>query len=158
MVKPIPEHLHTVTPRLIVNDGAAAIDFYTRAFGAYEVGDSFTGSNGELIHGEIRIGDSIIMLTEDSDPASEAPAKSPVALGGCVSAVMVLYWDDVDGAWTRALDAGAEVIYPLSDQFYGEREGRLRDPFGQQWMMAQHIEDVSPDEVRRRTAAMFGSQ
>lgn len=156
-VPPVPAHLRTVTPRLVVNDGAAAIEFYRRAFGAEEVGESFTGPDRALIHAEIRIGDSIVMITEDADPESAAPAKSPEALGGFVSAIMALYWEDVDGAWSRALEAGAEVIYPLADQFYGERGGRLRDPFGQQWMMSQHIEDVSPDEMNRRAAAMFDS-
>jgi PhnB protein len=156
-VRPVPEHLLTVTPRLVVSDGAAAIDFYKRAFAAEEVGEPFAGPNGELIHAEVRIGDSIVMITEDSDPASEAPAKAPQALGGFVTAVMALYWEDVDSAWARALGAGAEVIYPIADHFYGERGGRLRDPFGQQWMMSQHIEDVSPEEMNRRAAALFDS-
>jgi PhnB protein len=152
-VNPIPEHLHTVTPRLVVRDGAAAIDFYRRAFGAKELGDQFTGPNAELIHAEIRIGDSVVMITED---AVDGPVRSPDRLGGMVSCVMSLYWDNVDAAWERAVSAGAEVIYPLEDQFYGERGGRLRDPFGQQWMMSQHIEDVSPEEISRRAAALFG--
>ena len=154
-VKPVPEHLRTVTPRLVVRDGSAAIGFYLEAFGAEEVGERFTGPNGEVIHAEVRIGDSVVMITEDSDP--EAPARSPDSLGGLVSAVMALYWERVDAAWERAVAAGAEVIYPLADQFYGERGGRLRDPFGQQWMMSQHIEDVSPEEVNSRAAALFGS-
>jgi uncharacterized glyoxalase superfamily protein PhnB len=139
----------------VVSDGVAAIDFYKRAFGAEEVGEPFTGPNGEVIHAEVRIGDSVVMITEDSDP--EAPAKSPEALGGFVTAIMALYWEDVDSAWTRALDAGSEVLYPIADQFYGERGGRLRDPFGHQWMMSQHIEDVSPEEMNRRASAFFGS-
>jgi len=77
-------------------------------------------------------------------------------VGGLVTCVMALYWEDVDAAWTRAVAAGAEVLYPLEDRFYGERGGRLRDPFGHQWMMSQHIEDVSPEELRRRAAAVFG--
>lgn len=154
-VRAVPEHLRTVTPRLVVSDGVAAIDFYKRAFGAEEVAEPFTGPNGEVIHAEVRIGDSVVMITEDSDP--EAPAKSPEALGGFVTAIMALYWEDVDSAWTRALDAGSEVLYPIADQFYGERGGRLRDPFGHQWMMSQHIEDVSPEEMNRRASAFFGS-
>jgi PhnB protein len=97
------------------------------------------------------------MITVDADRASEAPARSPEALGGFVTAVMALYWEDVDSAWARALDAGVEVVYPIADQFYGERGGRVRDPFGQQWMLSQHIEDVSPDEMNRRAAALFNS-
>jgi PhnB protein len=154
-VNPVPEHLHTVTPRLVVRGGAAAIDFYRDAFGAEELGERFTGPNGQVIHAEVRIGDSVVMITEESDP--DGPAKSPQSLGGAVSAIMALYWEDVDAAWERALAAGAEVIFPLADQFYGERGGRLRDPFGQQWMLSKHIEDVSHDEMNRRAAELFGS-
>jgi PhnB protein len=154
-VRPIPEHLRTVTPRLVVRNGAAAIEFYGKAFGAEELGERFTGPGGEVIHAEVRIGDSVVMITEESD--DDAPAKSPQSLGGVVSAITALYWEDVDAAWDRALAAGAEIMYPLADQFYGERGGRLRDPFGQQWMMSQHIEDVSHDEMNRRAAELFGS-
>ena len=154
-VKPVPEHLHTVTPRLVVRDGGAAIEFYRHAFAAEELGERFTGPKGEVIHAEVRIGDSVVMITEESDP--DAPAKSPQSLGGVVSAIMALYWDDVDAAWERAVSAGAEILFPLADQFYGERGGRLRDPFGQQWMMSQHIEDVSHEEMNRRAAELFGS-
>ena len=151
-VSPVPERLHTVTPRLVVADGAAAIAFYAQAFGAQEVGERFTGPGGELIHAEIRIGDSAVMITED---AVDGPARSPGQLGGMVTCVMALYWQDVDTAWERAVSAGAGVMYPLEDQFYGERGGRLRDPFGQQWMMSQHIEDVPAEEMARRAAAFF---
>jgi PhnB protein len=151
-VSPVPERLHTVTPRLVVADGAAAIAFYAQAFGAQEVGERFTGPGGELIHAEIRIWDSVVMITED---AVDGPARSPGQLGGMVTCVMALYWQDVDTAWERAVSAGAEVMYPLEDQFYGERGGRLRDPFGQQWMMSQHIEDVPAEEMARRAAAFF---
>ena len=150
MTTPIPEHLHTVTPRLVVSDGAAAIEFYVRAFGAEEVGERFTGPDGALIHAEVRIGDSVVMLTGDGDEA-----RSPSS-AGTVTAIMATYWEDVDAAWERALAAGAEVIYPLADQFYGERGGRLRDPFGHQWMLSQVIEDVPPDEMERRAAEFFG--
>jgi PhnB protein len=148
--KPIPEHLQTVTLRLIVSDGAAAIEFYVRAFGAEEVGERFTGPGGELIHAEVRIGDSVVMLTGESDEA-----RSPTS-AGTVTAILATYWEDVDAAWERALEAGAEVIYPLADQFYGERGGRLRDPFGHQWMLSQVIEDVPPEEMERRGAEFFG--
>ncbi len=154
-VQPVPEHLRTVTPRLVVRDGGAAIDFYRHTFAAEELGERFTGPRGEVIHAEVRIGDSVVMITEESDP--DAPARSPQSLGGVVSAIMALYWDDVDAAWERAVSAGAEILFPLADQFYGERGGRLRDPFGQQWMMSQHIEDVSHEEMNRRAAELFGS-
>ena len=154
-VSPVPDRLHTVTPRLVVTDGAAAIDFYRRAFGAEELGERFTGPGGELIHAELRIGDSVVMLTEDHDDG--APARSPAAVGGVVTAVMATYWPDVDRVWEQAIAAGAEVVFPLSDQFYGDRAGRVRDPFGQQWMLSQDIEDVTPEEMQRRAAEFFGS-
>ena len=150
-MRPVPEHLHTVTPRLVVGDGAAAIDFYTRAFGAEELGDRFTGPDGEVIHAEVRIGDSVVMITGGS-----GDARAPASLGA-VTAIMATYWEDVDAAWERAMAAGAEVIYPLEDQFYGERGGRVRDPFGHHWMLSQVIEDVSPEEMERRAAEFFGS-
>jgi PhnB protein len=154
-VDPIPEHLHTVTPRLVVRDGAAAIDFYRDAFEAAELGERFTGPDGELIHAEVRIGDSVLMITDEGGDG--VPAGSPQSVGEVVTAIMATYWDDVDAAWARAVAAGAEVVYPLEDQFYGERGGRLRDPFGQQWMLSQRIEDVSPEEMRRRAASFFAS-
>jgi len=146
---PIPEHLHTVTPRLVVSSGAGAIDFYCSAFGAEEVGERFSGPDGELIHAELRIGDSIVAITESDG----APANLPDRI---VSAIMSTYWENVDAAWERALEAGAEVIYPLADHFYGERGGRVRDPFGQQWMLSQRIEDLSHAEIVRRARASFG--
>ena len=151
MVKPIPDRFHTVTPRLVVPDGA--IEFYARAFGAEPVGEPFTAPDGALIHAELRIGDSVIMLSGPS--TDEVPAQTPASLGG-VTAIMATYWEDVDAAWERAVGAGAEVLYPLADQFYGERGGRVRDPFGHQWMLSQVIEDVSPEEMERRAAALFG--
>jgi PhnB protein len=152
-VKPVPQGLRTVTPRLVVRDGAAAIAFYLRAFGARELGERFTGPDGELVQAEIQIGDSVVMITED---AVDGPVRSPDQLDGRVTCIMALYWEDVDAAWERAVGAGAEVMYPLENHFYGERGGRLRDPFGQQWMMSQHIEDVSAAEIARRARELFG--
>ena len=150
-VNPIPEHLHTVTPRILVSDGAAAIDFYRRAFGAVEIGERFTGPAGELIHAEIRIGDSVVMITEGAEDG--APARAPE---GVVTAIMATYWEDVDAVWEQALAAGAEPIYPLADQFYGERGGRLRDPFGQQWMLSKRIEVLTHEQVNERAARLYG--
>ncbi len=154
-VNPVPAHLHTVTPRLVVEDGDAAIDFYVRAFAAQEIGERFTDPGGSVIHAEIRIGDSVVMITEET-AASDVPTESRRS-GGIVSAIMATYWVDVDAAWKRAVSAGAEVIFPLADQFYGERGGRLRDPFGQQWMLSQQIEELSPEEVYRRARRFFSS-
>jgi PhnB protein len=153
-VRAIPEGYHRVTPRLVVRDGAAAIEFYRNAFGAEEVGERFTDPGGRLIHAVIRIGDSMVMITDDM---IDGPAAAPDRVEGLVTCIMSLYWDDVDAAWERAVGAGAAVVFDLADQFYGERGGRLRDPFGQQWMMSQHIEDVSPEEMERRAAEVFGS-
>jgi PhnB protein len=154
-VTAIPEHLHTVTPRLVVCNGAAAIEFYREAFGAEEIGERFVGPTGELIHAEVRIGDSVVMITDEAEDG--APARSPESLGGVVSAIMATYWEDVDSAWNRAVAAGAEVVYPLDDQFYGERGGRLRDPFGQQWMLSRRTERLSREEMGRRAASFFRS-
>lgn len=148
MVNPIPEHLHTVTTRLVVPGGDAAFDFYARAFGAEERGERFTGPEGELIHAEIRIGDSVVMLTGESEEG-RVPGDGPV------TAIMATYWEDVDAAWERAVGAGAEVIFPLENQFYGERGGRLRDPFGHQWMLSQVIEELTHEEMERRAAELF---
>ena len=153
-VQPVPDGYHRVTPRLVVSDGAAAIDFYRRAFGAEEVGDRFTDPSGRLIHAAVRMGDSMVAITDD---AGGGPVAAPERVDGLVTCVLSLYWEDVDAAWTRALEAGAAVIFELHDLFYGERGGRLRDPFGQQWMMSQHIEDVAPEEMARRAAELVGS-
>src|SRR5437588_10081214 len=154
-VTPVPEHLHTVTPRLVVRDGAAAIDFYVQAFAAEEIGERFSDPDGSVIHAEVRIGDSVVMITQESSDAT--PAKSPQSLSGIASAIMATYWEDVDAAWERALTAGAEVIFPLADQFYGERGGRLRDPFGHQWMLSRRTEDLSYEEMARRAAGFFSA-
>lgn len=156
-VSPIPEHLHTVTPRLVVRDGAAAIDFYRAAFAAEEIGERFAGPGGEVIHAEVRIGNSVVMVTEES---ADDEALSDEALSGSASpqCIMATYWEDVDAAWERAVVAGAEVIYPLADHFYGERGGRLRDPFGQQWMLSQRTEQLSHEEMNSRAADFFGSK
>ena len=100
------------------------------------------------MHAEIQLGDSEVYLTEPGDNGGEAAAPAPA--GGRVTAIMVVTVPDVDSLWARAVAAGCEVIHPLADQFYGEREGRLRDPFGQQWMLSRHIEDVDPAELDRR--------
>jgi PhnB protein len=151
-IHPIPDGFRRVTPRLVVSDGHGAIEFYARAFGAEEVGERFTDPDGRVIHAVVKIGDSMVMITEDM---ADGPVAAPGRVGGLVTTVMALYWEDVDAAWQRALAAGAEVLFDLDNQFYGERGGRLRDPFGQQWMMSQRIEDLSLEEIGRRAAASF---
>lgn len=155
-VTPVPDHLHTVTPRLVVRGGARAIEFYRAAFAAEEIGERFADPSGDVIHAEVRIGDSVVMITDEA--ADGAPAQAPPSMDGAVSAIMATYWADVDTAWERALAAGAEVVYPLADHFYGERGGRLRDPFGQQWMLSQRTENLTSEEIDRRAAEYFGSR
>ncbi len=157
-VEPIPEHLHTVNPRLVVRNGVAAIEFYVRAFGARELSEPFLGPHGEVIHAELQIGDSVVMITAEGPDGDGGPARSPESLGGVPTAIMATYWADVDAVWERAVAAGAEVVYPLADHFYGERGGRLRDPFGHQWMLSQRTEVLSMEEINRRAAELFGQQ
>ncbi len=145
-VSPVPEHLHTVTPRLVVRDARAAIEFYRAAFGAEQRGTLFAGPGGMVVHAEIQLGDSLVYLTEPGDNGGAAAAPA----AGQVSAIMVVTVPDVDQLWARAVAAGCTVIFPLADQFYGEREGRVQDPFGHQWMLGSHIEDVDQAELDRR--------
>jgi PhnB protein len=154
-IEPIPKHLRTVTPRLVVDGVAAAIEFYASAFAAEEVGERFMAPDGKVIHAEVRIGDSIVMLSDDS---GEGQARSPHALNGSSTAIIATYWQDVDSVWQRAVAAGAEVMYPLDDQFYGDRGGRLRDPHGHQWMLSQRIEELSHEELLRRAERLFSGE
>ena len=150
--KPIPEGYRTATPYLIVKGAADAIEFYKRAFGATEM-LRMADPQGRVGHAEIRIGDSVIML------ADEHPAmgyRSPRALGGS-SVSILLYLEDVDAVFERAVNAGAKALRPVTDQFYGDRSGTLEDPFGHVWTIATHVEDVSPEELKRRAAAAMRS-
>lgn len=151
-VKAKPEGYHTATPYLTIKGAADALEFYKRAFGATEV-MRMTTPDGRIGHAEIRIGDSPIML---SDEFPDMDARSPQMIGG--SPVMIhLYVDDADALVKRAVDAGATLQRPVEDQFYGDRAGKLADPFGHIWWIATHVEDVPPQEIERRAAAMFGS-
>ncbi|MEP7327745.1 MAG: VOC family protein [Betaproteobacteria bacterium] len=142
-VQPIPTGYHSVTPYLIVNDAAKAIDFYQRAFGATELFRLPT-PDGKVAHAEIKIGDSPVMLVDETDGY-----KSPHALGGSPVSLMI-YVPDVEKIFPQALAAGATQQRPLADQFYGDRTGTLVDPFGHVWTIATHTEDVSPEELDRR--------
>ena len=147
MVEPVPAHLHTVVPRLVFEDADAAIEFYATAFGAGLVEDPHREPSGRIVHAEVRIGDSVVFVTDEDDPVN---GVSPRSVDGRVTAVMALNIPDVDSLWERAVGAGCEVIYPLATQFYGDRGGRVRDPFGHQWMLSTHVEDVSREEIDRR--------
>lgn len=150
-VSPVPEDRHSVTPSLVCTPCADAIDFYQRAFGAEEIGERMVGPDGSVGHAEIRIGDSVIML---GDEWPDGPMQAPTTLGGTTAALFV-YTDDVEALWQRALDAGAEVVFPLDVQFYGDKSGRVRDPFGHTWGLGQQVEDVSDEEMQRRMAAFY---
>lgn len=145
-VKYIPDGYNTATPYLIVKGAEKAIDFYKKAFGANEI--MRMGHDGKIHHAEIRIGDSLIML---ADEFPEMGALSPETLGGS-PITMMLYFENVDQMFKQAVDAGATVERPLADQFYGDRTGGIKDPFGHKWYLATHIEDVSPEELEKRAA------
>jgi PhnB protein len=146
--KPIPKGYHTATPYLIVKDAAKAIEFYKKAFGAAEM-MRMTQPDGRVGHAEIKIGDSPIML---ADEFPEMGARSPQSLGGSPVSIL-LYVQDVDALTNQAITAGAKVVRPVKDQFYGDRSGSLEDPFGHQWHIATHVEDVPPEEMKKRAAA-----
>ena len=150
-VKPIPDGYHAITPYLIVDGAARAIDFYKRAFGATET-MRMPAPNGRIGHAEVRIGDSAIML---ADEHPEIQALSPKTIGGSPVSMHV-YVEDVDTLVERAVAAGAKLIRPVADQFYGDRVGGIEDPFGYRWFIATHKEDLSMDEIRRRAAAQAG--
>ncbi len=148
-VSPIPEGYHTVTPYLILSGATAALDYYRRAFGAVER-MRLTSPDGKIGHAEIQIGDSVIML---ADEFPEMGARSPQSIGGTPVGIC-LYVSNADAVFNQAIQAGGKVERPLQDQFYGDRSGTLIDPFGHKWTIASHIEDVTPEEMERRMAAM----
>jgi len=143
-VRPIPEGYHSITPYIAVDDGAAAIRFYEAAFGAVEVMRLDMG--GKIGHAEVRIGDSRVML---SDEWPQMGVLGPKSRGG-PTASLLIYTEEVDAAFARAVAAGGTVERPVQDQFYGDRSGTLVDPFGHRWTLATHVEDVSEEEMNRR--------
>ena len=150
-VRPIPEGYHSLTPYLAVRGAAEAIDFYTRALGAQER-VRMPGPDGRTImHAELSIGDSMIML---SDEMPDMDCRSPQALGGSPVG-FALYVEDVDAAFDRAVGAGATVVQPVANQFYGDRSGSIEDPFGHKWSLMTHVEDVPPAEMKRRMEEMY---
>jgi len=147
-VKPIPEGYHTVTPYLTIRGADRAIEFYKRAFGAKEL-LRMPGPGGKLMHAELQIGNSIIML---SDEFPEMGGKSPQALNGTPVSIF-LYVEDVDKVFQQAVATGASVQMPPQDMFWGDRFGKIGDPFGHNWALATHKEDVAPGELAKRAAA-----
>jgi PhnB protein len=147
-VKPIPDGYTALTPYLIVDGAAGAIEFYQKIFGAVEL-FRLADPSGRIGHAELMINDSRIML---ADEFPNMGARGPSSFGGS-PVRMLLYVDDVDATVARAIAAGAKLVRPIEDQFYGDRAGGLEDPFGHYWHLATHIEDVSPEEMSRRAAA-----
>ncbi len=149
--KPIPDGYHSVTPYLIVKGAVGALEFYKKALGATEL-FRLDAPGGKIGHAEIEIGDSRIML---ADEHTDMGALSPETVGGTPAFIM-LYVENVDDRFKQALDAGAIEVQPIKDQFYGDRSGTLKDPYGHLWTIATHVEDVSLEEIGERAKAMGG--
>jgi PhnB protein len=150
-VKSIPDGYRNVTPYLFVRAAASAIDFYSTVFGAIEI-VRMAGADGRIMHAELKIGDSIVMLA-DENPRNGV--MSPQTIGG-YSVGLHLYVENVDAVIQKAVENGARPLHPVKDQFYGDRSGSLLDPFGHMWSVATHIEDVSPEEMKKRMTAAMG--
>jgi PhnB protein len=150
---PIPPGFRTVTPHLTVKGCAAALEFYKQAFGAEEH-FRMPGPGGMLMHSEFKIGDSILMAADEFDMPG-MPIKSPTT-AGCATSTVALYVTDCDAWFARATKAGAKVVMPPTDMFWGDRYGTVVDPFGVVWSIATHKEDVGPEEMQKRMAQMCG--
>jgi len=148
-VKPIPEGYTSVTPYLFIKGAAKAIEYYKEIFGATEV-MRMPDPSGRIMHAEIKIGDSKVMLADENPHIG---AKSPQTLGGTTFCLHI-YVGNVDVVAKKAVDAGAKLVRPVKDEFYGDRVGTLIDPFGHMWSVATHIEDVTPEEMKKRMAAL----
>jgi PhnB protein len=146
-VKPIPDGYSTVTPYLYIKGAAHAIEYYKKVFGAQEV-LRLPAPNGLVGHAELKIGDSIVMLGDENP---QWGTKGPHTLGGSATGLHI-YVEDVDAVVQKAVEAGAQIHRPVKDQFYGDRSGSVIDPFGHLWSVATHIEDVSPEEIKKRMA------
>jgi len=147
----IPKGYHSITPYLVVSQGANAIEFYKKAFAA-KVVMRMDQPNGKVGHAELQIGDAKIML---ADICPEKGSRAPESFGGSPVGIH-LYIKDVDKVVARAVAAGAKLLRPVENMFYGDRTGSIEDPYGHQWYIATHIEDVSPAEMRKRAAKLFG--
>jgi len=151
--KPVPEGFHSVTPSLTVRNAAQAIEFYKKALGAQEI-SRMAMPDGKIGHAELKIGDSIIFLSDEMP--GMGMAKSPQSLGGCTG-VLNLYVPNVDKAFDQAIAAGAKTTMPVADMFWGDRYGTFMDPFGFAWGIATHVEDVSPAEMDKRAKEAFAA-
>jgi PhnB protein len=151
-VKAIPDGYHSITLYLSIRGASEAIGFYKQAFGAQEL-VRMDMPGGKVGHAELKIGDSLIMLADEFPEHPDSIARSPKALGGTTFGVN-LYVEEVDVWFKRAVDAGAKVLRPLTDKFYGDRSGTVEDPFGHVWTVSTHVEDVSAEEMKKRMAAL----
>ena len=147
-VRPIPEGYHNVTPYLYVRGATAAIDFYKNVFGAAEI-MRMAGLDGRIMHAELKIGDSIVMLGDEN---LKMGMLSPQTVGGFSTGLHV-YVENADAVVKKMVDSGAKVLRPIKNQFYGDRSASVLDPFGHMWSVATHIEDVSPEEMKKRMTA-----
>jgi PhnB protein len=145
-VRPIPEGYHAITPAITCKNAAKAIDFYKDVLGASEI-MRMQGPGGMVTHAELRIGDSVIFVSDEFPGMAVAPSGS-----GPASSYLFLYTDNVDKVYNRAVSAGCRVDMPLDNMFWGDRYGKVTDPFGHHWGLAQHVEDVAPEEMKRRSA------
>jgi PhnB protein len=150
-VRPIPEGYHSLTPGITCKNAASALDFYKKAFGATEI-MRMPGPGGMIMHAEMKIGDSFIFISDEFPGMAVAPSGS-----GPASSSLFLYTDNVDEVFDRAVSEGCQPTMPLSDMFWGDRYGKLVDPFGHHWGLAQHVEDVAPEDMKRRAAEWTAS-
>ena len=153
-IKPIPDGYHTATPSLCVQGAAQAIEFYKKAFGAKEL-MRMPGPEGKITHAKIQIGDSILFIS-DEFPEMPNSCRAPQTLRG-ISSAIYLYVQDVDVAYTRAINAGGKPLMPITDMFWGDRYGQILDPFGHLWALATHKEDLSPEEIAKRQMDFFAA-
>jgi PhnB protein len=151
-VRAIPEGYHSITPALTCKDAARAMDYYKNVFGAAEI-MRMPGPEGKIMHAELRIGDSVIFVSDEFPGMSCAPTP-----GATNPVYIFMYTENVDVIYNRAVAAGAKVNMPLMDQFWGYRYGKVTDPFGHQWGLAQHVEDVAPEDMKRRQKEAMATQ
>jgi uncharacterized glyoxalase superfamily protein PhnB len=152
--KRVPEGFHTITPHLTVRGGPEMIEFYKRAFGAVELRRSVGPDGKSLLHADLQIGDSRLLL---HDEFPEMGVVAPLALGG-TPVTIHLYVEDVDSLYRQAVDAGAKVVMPLADQFWGDRYGVVEDPSGHRWALASHMQDMSPEQMKAAADAAFADK
>jgi len=150
-VRPIPEGFHSITPALTCKDAARAIEFYKSVFGATEI-MRMPGPGGVIMHAELRIGDSVIFLNDEIPDMAAAPGGSSIN-----PVYLFLYTEDVDSVYSRAISMGSKATMPVTNMFWGDRYGKFNDPFGHSWGVATHVEDVAPEEMKRRQAEWTAS-